>query len=267
MRVAITPISRAWLAGWALAVLFLPLLAWGQQAEPGSPIQFHNVPVPNQAFPSSPLRPGNADDEAAAAAFAKTFQWLVKARSWLAVGSLAPLVPAFRDASALRTPAFANAWRTWQRQHLLSSWVVDEDGRGLWKTEDGVAAGQSLTLGLRRQGDGAWWLVLVRTRDRPGQSSWDCSPTCTVGVDVAGRHWSMQARPPLGYAWKTADAIGAPVPLGLLTDLPGQLWTFQPPGEDPPATFDLSWWHSICADRLSLCPPLPPPPVRAPSLR
>lgn len=217
-------------------------------------IQTRSVPVPNQAHPFTPARPGNAEDEAAARAFSIAFQAQVKAQSWLAVASLAPLREAFGAAPALMDPGFQSAWFRWERQRLFDGWQVDEDGRGLWKMEDGVLGRRVQTLGIRQQPNGQWWIILLRTQEGPRTSGWSCSPNCTIRVNVAGKTWNMPARPPLNHAFRASDALGAPLPLSLLSDGPGQEWEFRVPGDEHPARFDLSWWPSLCRQKMGRCP-------------
>lgn len=232
-----------------------------QAQDPASDvIEVRSVPVANQAYVFDPIVQGRPDDEAAAHLFASSFQAQVKAQSWLAVESLAPLYKAFQGSQALTTPEFRAAWTQWERQRLFNGWVADDDGRGLWKMEDAPQGRRPQTLGVRQQPNGQWWLILVRTQDAPGQAGWNCSPSCNIRVSAAGRPWQMSAKPPLQHSYRTSDAVGAPVPLSLLVDAPHQFWEFQLPGTDEIARFDLSWWPSLCRQKLGICPVLPSTP-------
>ena len=216
-------------------------------------IQIKSVPVSNQAAPFDAIIQGKPDDEAAASVFAKTFEAQVHYQSWQAVASLAPMQKAFEGADALRSSTFRAAWLRWERQRLFEGWLADEDGRGMWKLEDGSME-HPQTLGIRQQPDGQWWIILLRTEKRPGEDGWSCSPSCEIRVSVAGRIWNMHATPPLRHAYRSADALGAPIPVSLLQDKSGQIWEFQMPGQDQVVRFDLSWWPSLCREKLGVCP-------------
>lgn len=245
---------------WAIADLVFA--AWGlTPALAQDVIETRSVPVPNQAHPFDPIQAGRPDDESAARLFAATFQAQVKAQAWMAVESLAPLYKAFEGSKALSTPEFRSAWTRWERRRLFDGWVADDDGRGLWKIEDSAQGRRPQTLGIRQQADGQWWLILVRTQDAPGEAGWKCSPSCSIRVSAAGRTWQMNAKPPLRHAYRSADAVGAPVPVSLLRDEPRQVWEFELPGTDDVARFDLSWWPSLCRQKLGVCPTPPPGPT------
>lgn len=221
--------------------------AWSQ-------IQTREVPVLHAAHPSDPIDSNDARDLAAAEIYAQTFEKLVSAQAWDQAGAIAPLKSAFQASPRLAQRTFTQAWQQWDIKRLGDEWFVDQDGRGMWRGQysDGR---RGLTLGLRQQPDGRWWLVLLRTRSDPGVSPWACSPVCQIVVSTGSRRFPLSARPPLGYDYRSSDVVGAPLPASLLANRSEWIWTIQSPDQsEEPAQFDLSWFPALCRQKLRTCP-------------
>lgn len=218
------------------------------------------VPVLHHAHPSDAIDGESQQDIQASELYAQTFERLVFSEAYISAGALAPLRDVFSSSPRLGQESFQRAWRTWRFHDLIQEWIVDEDGRGLWRTqndfaqEDNGQISMGLTLGIRKQPDGKWWIILLRTRDGPGVDPWHCSPTCPIVISTQTRRHSLTARPPLGYDFKASDVVGAPLPPALLSNEEGVIWEIQPPDPDPPAKFDISWLRSVCQHKLDTCP-------------
>ena len=219
------------------------------------------VPVLHHAHPSDAIDSESLQDIQAAELYAQTFERLVFSGAYISAGALAPLKDVFSSSPRLAQESFQRAWRTWRFHDLIQEWIVDEDGRGLWRTQNDVVQknadqfSMGLTLGIRKQPDGSWWVILLRTRAGPGVEPWPCSPTCPIVISTQTRRHPLTARPPLGYDFKASDVVGAPLPQALLSNEEDVIWQIQPPDPDePPVQFDVSWLRSVCQHKLDACP-------------
>lgn len=244
-----------------VALFFLLVLLGSFPALAADLVSVKKVPVLHQAHPSDPIDPENPQDIQASVLYAQTFEKLITSGSYTAASALAPLKEVFSASARLSEESFLAAWRKWRFHDLLQQWIVDEDGRGLWKTQDSSidqsdqGTGLGLTLGIRRQPDGNWWVILLRTRDDPGANPWPCSPTCQLVIHSDSRRYTLTARPPLGYDFRASDVVGAPLPQVLVSNKEDTVWDILPPGEkDVPVQFDVSWLRSVCQEKLNTCP-------------
>lgn len=236
-----------------LAALSLPSAAQTQMTR--------EIPVYNAAHRFDPIDVQDPGDMAAAQVYAETFERLVQTKAWPAASAIAPLREAFQASPRLSQPSFTQAWQRWDVQRLMESWFVDDQKKGLWRAQDNAGLdsqgnpNKGLTIGFRQQPDGRWWAMLLRTKADPGVSSWKCSPTCQIVVSAGGRRIPITARPPVGYNSSSSDIVGFPMPMALVSNRSEWIWTVQPPDtSEPPAEFDMSWFPSLCRQKLRTCP-------------
>ena len=177
------------------------------------------------------------------------FEALVLQKDWEKVGHIASVGELhFRNQPWWGSPGFRNQWLVWKKESARRSWTARDNNTSLWRLAEGDAAGRP-TLGLRRERDGRWWVILNKPQTSEGRpvSGWNCpSSGCTLSIRDAAGVMTVHANTPVSQAEDTTWSLGWPVAATPRWTRGEWVWFVDIPGEPQPIRFDLSYADVAC---------------------
>lgn len=227
-----------------------------------------------------PARPSDAtphpDSAVTARDWASMLIALADAKDWGPAMWVAPIgVQSFAHEAIWSTPALQRAWRATLVAKAQQGWSVGTGGTSLWRLADGADPLRP-SLGLVRQNDGSWWVVIAEADSVDGVPTvpWSCPAAgCPASLDVlvppaAGLLASTWA---LSEAWpSTANSVTLRHPDGRqltastrvlgfplrpsLASTQVSRWSLTMPGGTTPSRWDMSFLSEICAVKGLSCP-------------
>ena len=182
-----------------------------------------------------------------ALAWQKVFVSLVQQQDWEKAAMIAPWGKTiFKDEAIWGDQQFLPIWNQWVSQHALTSWAIDDDGRGMWRSSE--ASHNDVLMGIRKEQDSSWWVVIGKPK-----GAWACPASgCVLRIDTGLRTLTLAGRPPLGTKWNDVNAIGALLPANDLKDQE-QFWTITVAGDSTPHVFDVSYARRVCQQKMPSC--------------
>jgi hypothetical protein len=248
---------------------------------PASSLPVHDPDVQtSQLQVMIPARPSdNAPNPASALAaqdWASMLIALASSKDWGPAMWVAPIgVRSFAREAVWADPILQQAWRSTLVARARQEWSVGADGRSMWRLANGEDPLRP-SLGLVRQNDGSWWVVIAEPDSVDGNptSTWSCPATgCSLimKIQTPSITSSLPDEWDQSPSWShTEQSVTLRHPDGRQTSGPTRVlgfslrpsfagnvvsvWSLNLPGSDQVWSWDLSFLPEICSFEGLSCP-------------